>query len=67
MIPSQRDGKVYPKGIKSSSPALTDEMGLRRVVNHKLKSTLKELNQAWQNGDTTPLGFFCRACRTEIR
>jgi hypothetical protein len=35
----------YPEGIKSFSPALTDEIGLRRVAIHELKSTLKELNQ----------------------
>jgi hypothetical protein len=35
----------YPEGIKSFSPALTDEIRLRWVVNHKLKSTLKGLNQ----------------------
>jgi len=32
-----------PNGISSISPALTDEIRLRRVMNHKLKSTLKEL------------------------
>jgi hypothetical protein len=34
-----------PEGISSISPALTDEIRLRRVTNHKLKSTLKELDQ----------------------
>jgi hypothetical protein len=35
----------YPKGIKSFSPALTDEIRLRWVANDKLKSTRNGLNQ----------------------
>jgi hypothetical protein len=45
-----------PKGISSISPALTDEIRLRRVGNHELKSTLKELNQI-AAADATPLGL----------
>jgi len=48
-------GDQYPEGITSFSPALADDLprrsgtkvgiGLRWVVNHKLKSTLKGLHQ----------------------
>jgi hypothetical protein len=34
-----------PEGIVSINPALTDEIGLRWVANHKLKSTLEGLNR----------------------
>jgi hypothetical protein len=34
-----------PEGISSISPALTDEIRLRRVADYELKTTPKELNQ----------------------
>jgi hypothetical protein len=42
---SQSGGGKYPEGITSFSPALTDEIGLRWVANHKSKSTLNGLNR----------------------
>jgi hypothetical protein len=46
----------YPEGITAISPALGRQR-LRWVANHKLKSTLKELQPGARNGDTTPLGL----------
>jgi hypothetical protein len=40
----------YPEGIMSFSPALDDEVGLRRVTAHKTKSALRELNQFGTEG-----------------
>jgi hypothetical protein len=41
----RKGAKKNPEGISSFSPALTDEIRLRRVADRKWKSTLKELNQ----------------------
>jgi hypothetical protein len=49
--------RKYPEGIMSFSPALTDEIGLRWVVNHKLKSTLNGLNQNAATAIQPPLGL----------
>jgi hypothetical protein len=44
-----------PNGIESFSPALADEIGLRRVIGENRK-TLKGLNQLART-DATPLGL----------
>jgi len=49
--------RAIPKAIVSFSPALLDEIGLRWVPNHELRSTLKGLNSCARNGEATQTEF----------
>src|SRR5207302_5529179 len=58
--------RAIPKAIVSFSPALLDEIGLRWVPNHELRSTLKGLNSCARNGEATQTEFRYDSARARL-